>query len=309
MGIWIAVAAALGASTCSATASALQHRTAVRVPGEGGALATTRATLTHLPWLFAAGLQGLSFLLHAVALRFGQLTVVQPLLVCAVLLALPLNRLLRHERITARELGWALLLVIGLAGFLVAGTPPTRPPAQPADTGPAVGFGAAGLVVVAVCTVVTLRSSRTVGAAALGVAAAVLFACQAALLKACVGLVGAGPGLGALPGAWQPYVLVVVGLTAVVFTQLAYRRGPLSASLPLIMAVNPVLGVLIGSVVYDETVRDSTLALAVEIVLLTVLAVATLALTRLEQDRPATDPADPTRAAHGVADVARGPDR
>lgn len=278
----MAVTAALGASTCGATASALQHRTATRITGEGGALAAVRATLAQLPWLGATVLQAMGFVLHAVALRFGQLTVVQPLLVCAVLFALPLNRLLRQERVTGRELGWALVLVVGLAGFLVVGTPPTQPPAQPVDTGPAVGFGVAGVVAVVVCVTVSRRANRSAGAAVLGVAAGILFAGQAALLKASVGLFG--HGIGSALTAWQPYALVLVGLTAVVFTQLAYRRGPLSTSLPLLTTINPVLGVVIGSVVYDESVRDSAPALAAEVAFLAVLTVATLVLTRLEQE-------------------------
>lgn len=72
MAIWVAVTAALGASTCGATVSALQHR-------------------TRLQWWAAMAVQGMGFLLHALALRSAQLTVVQPLLVCAVLFALPLT--------------------------------------------------------------------------------------------------------------------------------------------------------------------------------------------------------------------------
>jgi multidrug transporter EmrE-like cation transporter len=83
--------------------------------------------------------------------------------------------------------------------------------------------------------------------------------------------------------AWQPYALLVVGAAAVVFSQLAFRSGPLSASLPLVATVNPVLRVLIGAVVYDEGIRDSGPALVVEIAFLALLVVATLVLARLEQ--------------------------
>lgn len=282
MAIWVAVTAALGASTCGATASALQHRTAAHVTGEGGPLATTRATLAHLPWLSALTLQGLGFLLHALALRSAQLTLVQPLLVCAVLFALPLNRLFRQERITSREMTWALVLVVGLAGFLVIGTPSTQSPAQPVDVGPAVGFGVTGVAAVAVCATISRRTNteRSLGAAILGIAAGILYAGQAALLKASVTI--AGQGIGAVLTAWQPYALTVAGLTAILFTQMAYRRGPLSASLPLVATINPVLGVVIGSAVYDENIRDSAAALAAEIVFLALLSAATLVLTRSE---------------------------
>ncbi|HEY3750459.1 MAG TPA: DMT family transporter [Pseudonocardiaceae bacterium] len=282
--IWPAVAAALGASTCGATASALQHRTAVQVIDRRGLGPVVRATVTHRSWLAAVALQGFGFLLHAMALHFGQLTVVQPLLVCAVLFALPLNRLLRKERITPREVGWATVLVVGLAGFLLAGTPATQPPAQPVDIGPAAVFGIAGLVAVGGCAILARRIGVPSAAAVLGVAAGILFAAQAALLKSSVEAFG--HGLGALVTAWQPYALLVVGAAAVVFSQLAFRAGPLSASLPLVATVNPTLGVLIGVVVYDEGIRDSGPALTAEIAFLTLLVVATLVLTRLEQAAP-----------------------
>jgi drug/metabolite transporter (DMT)-like permease len=281
MSIWTAVAAAVGASVCGATANALQHRTAVHVADRRGVGTVLRATVTHRSWLAAIALQGTGFLLHALALRFGQLTVVQPLLVCAVLFALPLNRLLRRERITPREVCWAAVLVVGLAGFLLAGIPAAQPPPQPVDIGPAVVFGIAGLVAVGGCAVLARRAGVSTAAAVLGVAAGILFAAQAALLKSSVGAFGRG--LGALVTAWQPYALLAVGSAAVVFSQLAFRSGPLSASLPLVSTVNPVLGVLIGAVVYDEGIRDSGPALVVEVAFLAVLVVATLVLARMEQ--------------------------
>jgi uncharacterized membrane protein len=286
---WAAVTAALGASTCAAAANALQHRTAVsvadRVPvgvGAPGAAASVRATVTHRLWLLAVVLQGMGFLLHALALRFGQLTVVQPLLVCAVLFALPMNRVLRRERITVHEMAWAGLLVVGLAGFLVAESSPAAPAAPRVDVTPAVWSTILGIGAVVACVVVSHTRPRF-GAAALGTAAGILFAGQAALLKSSVGL--AGGGVVPLLTHWQPYALLVVGTAGVVFTQLAFRAGPLSASLPLIATVNPVLGVLVGAGVYDETVRTSGPALVIEVAGLLLLTAATALLTRMEHLR------------------------
>ncbi|HEX3646933.1 MAG TPA: DMT family transporter [Pseudonocardiaceae bacterium] len=275
--VWTAVAAALGASTCGATASTLQHRTAVAVAGRAHSTVVTSvvATITHRPWLLAVVLQGVGFGLHALALRFGQLSVVQPLLVCAVLFALPLNRVLRRERITARELTWAGLLVVGLAGFLLAGTP-SHPVSQPVDVGPAILSGATGLAVVVTCAVVAWQAGGRASATILGVASGILFTGEAALLKATVELLGRGPLV--VLTSWQPYALTAVGLSGIVFSQLAFRFGPLSASLPVVATVNPVLGVLVGAFVYDENVRDTGLALGIESASLILLTVATLFL-------------------------------
>ncbi len=289
MTLWAAVIAALAASVCGAMASTLQHHTAVAVVGSGGThvrtITSLRATITHRWWLVAVTLQVAGFLLHALALRFGPLTVVQPLLVCSVLFALPLSRILRGEPITRREIGWAVVLVIGLAGFLTVGTPPNAgttqsiDTAQSIDTGPAIISGALGVAAVIGCVLVARRSHNT-SPAVLGTASGIMFTAQAALLKSSVGLLTRGPL--ALAQNWQPYALLLAGLGGVVFSQLAFRSGPLSASLPLIVTVNPVLGVLVGVLVYDEALRDTGPAIALELLSLAVLVVATTVLTRGE---------------------------
>jgi drug/metabolite transporter (DMT)-like permease len=286
---WTAVFAALGCSLCGALANTLQHRTAVAVSGIEAAESTTvamavRATLTHRWWLMAVGLQGMGFLLHATALSFGQLTVVQPLLVCAVLFALPLNRVLRHEPITRNEVGWAAVLVVGLAGFLVVAAPPVTSGHEPVNSGNAVVAVTIGGVGIITCVLCARRWYGQAGSFLLATAAGIMFVGQAALLKSSVGVLSGG--VGALLTAWQPYALIVVGGGAVMFSQLAFRAGSLAASLPVVSTVNPVLGVIVGATVYNESVRHSPLALAAESLFLLLLVAATVVLTRLEDDTP-----------------------
>jgi drug/metabolite transporter (DMT)-like permease len=275
-----AVLAALCSSACSASASALQHRAAVAVRAAGGR--ALLATLTHRLWLIAVLLQVCGFLLHATALGLGQLVVVQPLLVCVVLFALPLNRLLRREPITVREVGWAALLVAGLAGFLVTAAPNAVSGPETAATVPAVIAMAAGAVAVAGLVLVASRSKCPAEwrARLMGAAAGILFAAQAALLKSSVGLLGRG--IGTLLGNWQPYVLIVVGLSGIACSQVAFRAAPLATSLPVVNTVNPLLGIVAGALIYHENVRYSGLPLLVESVCLGGLVAATLSLSRLE---------------------------
>lgn len=275
-----AVLAALFSSACSASASALQHRAAVAVRAAGRA--ALLATLTHRLWLLALVLQLSGFLLHATALDLGQLIVVQPLLVCVVLFALPLNRLLRNEPITAREVGWAALLVAGLAGFLVTAAPNVAVGPETADPVPAIVATACGAVAVAGLVLVASRPRCAAHwrARLLGAAAGILFAAQAALLKSNVGLLGGG--IGALLSNWQPYVLILAGLGGIACCQLAYRAAPLATSLPVVNTVNPLLGILAGAAVYHENVHYSGLPLAVEALCLGSLVAATLSLSRLE---------------------------
>ena len=275
-----AVLAALCSSACSASASALQHRAAVLVRATGGR--AVRATITHRLWLIAFALQACGFLLHATALDLGQLVVVQPLLVCVVLFALPLNRLLHREPITGREVGWAALLVAGLAGFLVTASPDIVLGPEKAATVPAVVATLIGASAVGTAVVIATRPwcSAHWRARLLGGAAGILFAAQAALLKSTVGLFG--KGIGVLLTGWQPYVLVVVGLGGIVCCQVAFRAAPLATSLPVVNTVNPLLGIVAGAVIYHENVHYSGVPLLVETVCLGSLVAATLSLSRLE---------------------------
>jgi hypothetical protein len=285
MSLSLAVTGALGASASSAVASALLHRSAVDAavaPGTSSRplLAFARATIMHRLYLFALLMQIVGFGLHALALDAGQLAFVQPMLVCALLFALPFNRWLLNEPVTARELYWAGALVVGLSGFLLIATPSINPTVNgPVD--PVAGFTAViiGVIVVACCLIAAGRQRSSRAATLLGGAAGIAFAGQSALLKACTEVLGTGP-LNLLT-SWQLYALTVVGTLAVVFNQLAFRAGPLAASLPVSTTVNPILGVVLGAAVYNENLRHSPVAIIGELACLALLTVSAMALTRL----------------------------
>ena len=73
-------------------------------------------------------------------------------------------------------------------------------------------------------------------------------------------------------------------------TQLAFRAGPLTASLPAISTVDPLLSVTIGVVVYDEHLRRGPLggALLAALLLLLVTAVVGLGRVELAEDKHTT---------------------
>ena len=95
---------------------------------------------------------------QAVALAFGSLLLVAPLLVSALLFALPLSARLAHRRVTRAEWGWAMLLTVALGVFVALAR------TQPGDY-EGVGTdrpwrgGRHRLVFVAGCLLVALRLS------------------------------------------------------------------------------------------------------------------------------------------------------
>ena len=275
-----AAVAAAGAFAVSAT---LAHRSAGEVPevqgfGSRQLLGFVRATLAHPYWLGGIALSTVGLGLHAFALHAGALAVVQPLLVLGVLFALPLQRRLHRERVRRAELLWALALVVGLAGFLVVATAGVAVTHEAADRGPAIVAGLLAVGAAAVCVLVARGRQRGTAAALLGVATGIVFAATATLIKACTSLLA--HSLVALVTSWQLYTLLVAGVVGLLVNQLAFQAGPLSASLPAIAVVNPLLAVLLGVVVYDENLRHTPWAIATEAASLMLFTVAAFALTR-----------------------------
>jgi drug/metabolite transporter (DMT)-like permease len=293
---YLAYPVALAAAAAFSVAIPLEHRAADRTPNVGGYSPRNLgrfvgATVQNRWWLIGMGLNALGLGLHALALSLGGLAVVQPLLVTNLLFALPVNHWLRREAIKPVELAWAGVLVVGLTGFLLVATAGVPPSHQPADPGPAI---AAGLLVVLVAgglAVAARRAHRSTGATLLGVATGILFAVVASLIKECTHLLGQGPVT--LLTSWQLYALLVTGAVGMLFNQLAYQAGPLSASLPAIAVVDPLVAVLFGVTIFDENLRHTPLAIVAEGICLALLALGGLNLGRLEHaadDEPAEQP-------------------
>ena len=95
-------------------------------------------------------------------------------------------------------------------------------------------------------------------AALLGCAAGVLFALSAALTKAVVDELHRGLVPGAL--SWPPYALAVVGYASMTLNQMALNTGALAATIASSTALDPVVSVLLGVTLFDESLSASPLA-------------------------------------------------
>jgi hypothetical protein len=288
-----AILAAVSAAALFAVAAALQHRSAGLVTAAGQGQAARVAgfaprTLRHPLWIAGALASLAGFGLHALALRDGPLTLVQPLLVTGVIFALPLRQVLERRRPRYSELGWAAALALGLAVFIVVSTPAAGA-GHAADPQPAVICLAVIALSIPGCCVAGRRATGSLAAAALGTAAGLALAATAGLLKETVDV--ASRDAAALLTTWPGYALVVVGGIGLLLNQLAYQAGPLRASLPAITTVNPIVSLVIGVAVFDERFRSGAPYLAGEILGLALIAVAAIGLTRSgpgEGARPVT---------------------
>ncbi|HET9058629.1 MAG TPA: DMT family transporter [Acidimicrobiales bacterium] len=303
-----AAGAALGASLLFAVGAALQHRTSsgARVTGfRPSQLADFARSVGRNPgWALAIGVEAIGVSLHAVALHLGTLVLVQPLLVSTIVFALAVRRRMDCRPVGGPELRWALVLTGGLALFLVLSNPSAGQAGRP-DQWPAVALSVGCAVAVVVMVLVARALEARPRAFLLGTASGITFAGAAALIKT-TGDIATSHGVAAMFTQWPFWATLVVGGTGMVLSQVALQSGPLSASLPPAQAINPLLSVLLGVVVYDEPLRHGLLPLCAQVTGLLVCLGATVVLARAEgmSARPAKNSAQAGPPGPGTVDIA-----
>lgn len=130
--ILISAFAAIAAGMALAATGVLQQRAAsTRPSGERFSLHML-ATLAHnKTWLAGIGAAVLSYGFQAVALAFGPLALVQPLVVSELLFAVPISAKLRGIHLGRREWTAVLTVVVGLAIGIVCAHPRKASPLVP----------------------------------------------------------------------------------------------------------------------------------------------------------------------------------
>jgi drug/metabolite transporter (DMT)-like permease len=201
-------------------------------------------------WLLATLVDFLGFLLQAVALHLGQLTVVQPLLSTVLLFALLLGSLRSGVRLRATDWLGALLLCAGVGGFLASSSPAQGDVSAEPGRLPLLVIAAGGL-----CIAVLLFAPRRRGglrAVLLSLAAGVSFALVAALVKEVTGELTQHGTVHVLTH-WPVYTLAVIAIGGLTVEQAAFASGPLVPSLITLDLSDPLTSICIGVLVYDET--------------------------------------------------------
>jgi len=287
---WLVVVLSLGSALAFAVSTNLKHSSATQVPDVSrlriGAVARfVAATLSHRLWLAGIVTDAIGLSLQVLALHLGALAVVQPLLISGLLFSLLLRR--RQGRpVTGAEVRWALVLTGCLIGFLsLMGANPSAGSDGP-DRLPAVVAAVAGVGLALTCLVLAHRRRPAADAAALiGVAVGVVYAATAALLKGLTDRAVHGP-VTALT-SWQLYTVVVVGAIGLFLSQLAFQAGPLTASLPAMATVDPLLSIVVGVLVYDEHIHRGPWSGFGLVVLMALLGTSVIQLGKVDTDKPA----------------------
>jgi hypothetical protein len=239
----LALVLSLFSAVAYAAAAVAQERLASRSPGTG-ALPLLRSGA----WWGAVALNGSAALLHVVALRYGPLTVVQPLGALTLVAAVPLGARMAGRRVTAAEWRGTAWTLLGLAALLVAASGP----APEEVLSPAEALAVAGVTVAVIGALA--RPGARPGlrhATASGVASGVASALTQTVTVAATGRTGSSLGFGAAVVALLVAAFATGGL---LLSQTAYRSG-LGAPLAVVTLSNPVAAAVIGLTMLGQGLR------------------------------------------------------
>ncbi|GAA3524287.1 DMT family transporter [Amycolatopsis ultiminotia] len=306
--LFVAVPAAVLGAACMGLASAAQARATKEVEtGKPLDLTLFRRLVGRPLWLIGIAATVLGLVLQLVALAYGPLLLVQPLLVTSLMFAGFLSARLERRRPDRVMSFGGLLCVAGLAAFLVV--------ARPSGNGDVLLTGSALLplgIALAALTLIGLgfaaySRSGSLRVLGLAVATGVLYGLTAGLMKVVAGQFRAG--IDEPFKHWTLYIVCVVGPLGFLLSQNTFQQGRfLTPALAVITALDPLVGVAIGLSWMGESANGTPLALFGEALggLVIVIGIAMLSTRashlsvdqpgesaeHTEAERPGSDPDD-----------------
>ncbi len=287
-----AVVLSLVSAVAYAAAAVAQERLASRSGGTG-----TVRLLASGAWWGSVALNAVAALLHVVALKYGPLTVVQPLGALTLVAAVPLGARLAGRRMRAVEWRGIALTLGGLAALLVAASGPAPDDVLSVPEAMAVAGATAALIGL------LARPGTRPGlrhATASGVASGVASALTQTVTVAATDRSG------------SPFDAQVIGVAVLVaafaaggllLSQTAYRDG-LGAPLALVTLANPVAAAVIGISLLGEQLRGGATGLPLALAGAVAAALGVVALCR---PAPAPETATATAVGPGQPSVSPAP--
>ena len=244
-------------------------------------------------WILGGSAMLAGFGLQAVALSFGPVALVQPIVVLELAFAIPFGILRRHRRAGRREWAGIGSVMSGVAIFLLAASP-GRGIQDPPGTQWVESLVPVGIVAAVAVAVGATRRGKT-RAMFLGAAAGCSFGVLSVLTKSVTHLLSSDVAKAFV--TWQVYVAIAVGIAALTVSQSAYQAGPLAYSMPFVGVLEPLVAVVIGDVVLGEQVRMSEAQFVLELAAAAVAVIGIVLLTTsrtvlsIYEQNPAETPA------------------
>jgi drug/metabolite transporter (DMT)-like permease len=277
-----AILLAVAASVCTATASVCQRKGA-EDNETAGFDAMLLVRLARRPaWLLGIAAMIGGFIFQITALRYGDLSQVQPILAAELLFVFGYLAVAGTRRVSGRDLLAAAGMSAGIGVFLRLAAPSGGRPHAPASSWLLAGLVTAGVVAAALAVASGLGrrpgASRGRRAAVLGAATGISWGFMAAVIKELSAHLGGGPG--AIVSAWSLYVLLAAGAVTMLLASHALAAGPLAASQPGFTILDPLSASLLGVFLFGEHIRTGAAALAGEALALAAVIAGAAALSR-----------------------------
>ncbi|MEV0977525.1 hypothetical protein [Streptomyces sp. NPDC049915] len=245
----IAVVLSLFSAAAYATAAVAQERLASRSSGAG-----LMRMLGSGAWWSSVGLNAGAALLHVVALKYGPLTVVQPLGALTLVAAVPLGARMAGRRVSAIEWRGTGFTLLGLGAILVTASGPAPDDVLSVPEALAVA-GATAALIGALSRPGARPGLRhaTASGLASGVASALTQTVTVAATDRSVPLLSVQViGVAVLVAAFATGGLLL--------SQTAYRGG-LGAPLAVVTLANPVAAAVIGVSLLGERLQGGVLGI------------------------------------------------
>lgn len=210
-------------------------------PGSGSGAGAGAVDVVRRPmWLLGGAVGLVGFVIEGVALRLGAFLLVVPVLATQLVFMVPCGAWVVRGRVQRREWIPAILVLVGIVVFEVAFRP---------EAGRATGTPLAWVLTFAVSAVAI--AALFAAGRLFGSYRAALYGCGAGTWAALVGAL-----LKEATGAslWAFAAIVVAGPLNVVLLNLAVRAGRLSSAQTTVVAIGTVVSLVVGVVVFAETV-------------------------------------------------------
>lgn len=270
----LAVFFALASALTIAWGTVVRHRIAARVPaGRSPILTAIRRPL----WWAGMSTAIIAYLLQVVALGFGPLLIVQPILVMSLLFTMLVSAAYERQRMSAEELFWAVVLSASVTVVIILGRPVDGEGHPPFGRwAPALLLGAALLLGI---NALARRRRGSERAFLLGLVTGAIFGYVAVLSKT-VADAFVIEGLWGLVANWETYALILAATLGTLVQQNAFNAASLNTSLPAMKVGEPVVALTLGFLVLGESFLVSGWNWVWLLLALVAMVTATMVLSR-----------------------------
>lgn len=243
----LAILFALASALTIAWGTVVRHRIALTAPsGKAPILEVIKRPL----WWAGLSTALIGYGLQVVALGFGTLLVVQPILVLSMVFTLVLSAAMERRVASARELIWSFILTTAVATLVIVGNP------LPGTGGTWLRWLLAVTIGGGILLLIDAIAHRRPPQKALltGLVTGATFGFVAVFSKATVDVAVAG-GLMAMLTSWVFYAVIIGATVGTAIQQTSFNAGDLRNSLPAMTVAEPITAFSLGYLVLGEKLQ------------------------------------------------------